>query len=91
MAFLCSHRSAYSSHRFIFRSQLTKYTGFGSTFIGFLGTPVNALMVGVLLSFLLLPSLSEETLSGWVGKGLLDSANILLITGAGGSLGASAL
>jgi len=45
-------------------------------------------MVGVLLSFLLLPNLSEETLNGWVGKGLLDSANILLITGAGGSLGA---
>ena len=66
----------------------TKYTGFGSAFIGFLGTPVNALMVGVLLSFFLLPNLSEETLNGWVGKGLLDSANILLITGAGGSLGA---
>jgi len=45
-------------------------------------------MVGVLLSFFLLPNLSEETLNGWVGKGLLDSANILLITGAGGSLGA---
>ncbi|MDI6601886.1 MAG: GntP family permease [Thermoanaerobacteraceae bacterium] len=65
----------------------TKYTGFGSQFVVFLGTPVNALMVGVLLSFLLMPNLSEETITGWIGQGMKDSVNILLITGAGGALG----
>lgn len=65
----------------------TKYTGLGSQLIIFLGTPVNALMVGVLLSFLLMPNLSEETVTGWIGQGMKDSVNILLITGAGGALG----
>jgi GntP family gluconate:H+ symporter len=67
--------------------KFTKYTGIGSNFIVFLGTPVNALMIGVLLALTLLPKYDEETLMNWVGQGLKDSAIILLITGAGGSLG----
>ena len=69
-------------------AKFTKYAGPGNNFITFLGTPVNALMIGVLLSFTLLPRFDEETLMNWVGQGIKDSAIILLITGAGGSLGA---
>lgn len=63
------------------------YTGGVGNFILFLGAPVNALIIGVLLAMSLMPKFDEETLTDWIGKGLLDAANILLITGAGGSLG----
>ncbi|MDN5332686.1 MAG: gluconate:H+ symporter, GntP family [Tepidanaerobacteraceae bacterium] len=69
-------------------AKFTKYIGPGSEIIKFLGTPVNALMIGMLLSLTLLPKFDEETLMNWVGQGIKDSAIILLITGAGGSLGA---
>ena len=69
-------------------ASFTGYEGLGSQLIVFLGTPINALMIGVLLSFLLMPNFSEETITGWIGKGMADSVNILLITGAGGTLGA---
>lgn len=58
------------------------------TLLVFTGTPVNALFIGVLLSFMLLPKFDEETLSGWIGNGLVNAANIIMITGAGGALGA---
>ncbi|SES67326.1 gluconate:H+ symporter, GntP family [Salinibacillus kushneri] len=73
--------------------------GFGSviTFAGwsgtifdiflFLGSPVVALLAGVLFAFLLLPKFDEETLSEWIGIGLKEAAPILLITGAGGAFG----
>ena len=54
----------------------------------FLGTPVVALLIGVFSAFSLLPKWDEETLTGWVGDGLKDSAIILLLTGAGGAFGA---
>ncbi|ADL07419.1 GntP family permease [Thermosediminibacter oceani] len=69
-------------------AKFTEYAGPGSEFIVFFGTPVNALMIGMLLSLTLLPRFDEETLMNWVGQGIKDSAIILLITGAGGSLGA---
>ncbi|MFD1851505.1 GntP family permease [Oceanobacillus bengalensis] len=53
----------------------------------FLGSPVVALLVGVLLAFSLLPKYDEETLSGWIGIALKEAAPILLITGAGGAFG----
>jgi GntP family gluconate:H+ symporter len=58
-------------------------------FILFLGEPVIALLIGVLLSFTLPKKLDKEMLStsGWVGKAMVDSATILLITGAGGIFG----
>lgn len=57
--------------------------------IGFIGQPVIALLIGVLLSFLLPRKLEKKMLSttGWVGKGLMSAAIIILITGAGGSFG----
>ncbi|MBS4175503.1 GntP family permease, partial [Bacillus sp. FJAT-49736] len=58
-----------------------------SAFFIFLGQPVIALLAGVIAAFTLLPNYTEETLTKWVGQGLLDAAPILLITGAGGAFG----
>jgi len=62
-------------------------TGSVANFLIFIGDPAIALLIGVLCAFLLLPKFNEETLTKWVGKGLVDSAPILLITGAGGVFG----
>jgi len=56
--------------------------------IDFIGEPMIALLLGVALCLFLVPKLNEEVLSGWVGQGLRDSATIIMITAAGGSLGA---
>lgn len=56
-------------------------------FFDFLGQPVNALLAGFLLSFLLFPKFNKETLTGWIGDGISAAAPILLITGAGGAFG----
>ncbi|WP_075618749.1 GntP family permease [Paenisporosarcina indica] len=56
-------------------------------FLKFLGSPTVALFLGVFASFLLLPELSEKTLSSWIGEALKEAAPILLITGAGGAFG----
>jgi len=55
----------------------------------FIGTPVIALFIGMLLAFTLPKKLEQSmfSTSGWVGKALLDGALILLITGAGGIFG----
>ncbi|WP_226037048.1 GntP family permease [Aquibacillus saliphilus] len=53
----------------------------------FLGSPVVALLIGVLFAFLLMPSYDEETLTNWIGVGIKEAAPILLITGAGGAFG----
>ena len=60
-----------------------------ATWIGFLGEPVIALMIGLLLCLLLPPKLDTQMLSssGWVGQAIRDAASILLITGAGGIFG----
>ncbi len=64
-------------------------TGFANTLFTFLGTPVNALFIGLLFAiFGLLRQRNEETLTKWMSEGLLDAAVIIMITGAGGSLGA---
>ena len=56
--------------------------------VDFVGEPTVSLLFGVLLCFFLVPKLNEEVLSGWMGDGLKDSAAIIMITAAGGSLGA---
>ncbi len=58
------------------------------TSLNFLGQPINALLIGFLLSFLLFPSFNKKTLTGWIGDGISAAAPILLITGAGGAFGA---
>ncbi len=55
--------------------------------LNFIGQPVNALLAGFLLSFLLFPAFNKETLTGWIGNGITAAAPILLITGAGGAFG----
>ena len=59
------------------------------TFVGFIGEPVIALLIGVLLAFRLPKKLNREMLSttGWVGQALINAALIIMITGAGGSFG----
>jgi len=69
----------------------TKPLGDGtvSMFFGFVGEPVIALLVGVILAFNLPRTLHKSMLgdSGWVGTGLRRATIIILITGAGGSFG----
>jgi GntP family gluconate:H+ symporter len=57
--------------------------------VGFIGEPVIALLIGVLLAFRLPKKLDMQMLSttGWIGQALLDSALIIMITGAGGAFG----
>lgn len=57
--------------------------------LNFIGSPVIALIIGMLLAFLLPKKWDQEILStsGWVGKALVDAALILLVTGAGGIFG----
>mgnify|MGYP000218171835 FL=1 len=55
--------------------------------LSFAGEPVNALLIGLVLSFLLFPKFNRETLTGWIGEGITAAAPILLITGAGGAFG----
>lgn len=62
--------------------------GFVLAMFDFLGQPVNALFIGLFLSFLLFPKFNKETLTDWIGDGISAAAPILLITGAGGAFGA---
>jgi GntP family gluconate:H+ symporter len=56
---------------------------------GFIGEPVIALLIGVILAFNLPRKLKRSMLddSGWVGTGLRSATIIILITGAGGAFG----
>ncbi|MFA6505705.1 MAG: GntP family permease [Treponemataceae bacterium] len=55
----------------------------------FLGDPVVALIIGMLLALLLVRKGGMGVaLSDWMGKGIKDAAIILVITAAGGSFGA---
>jgi gluconate:H+ symporter, GntP family len=64
-------------------------TGKFSEILNFLGQPVIALLIGVLLSFLMPKKLTREMLSptGWVGEAVLAAATIIIITGCGGAFG----
>jgi len=64
-------------------------SGFAKDVIGFIGEPVIALMIGILMAFTLPRRLERDMLSstGWVGKALQNAAIIILITGAGGAFG----
>lgn len=57
--------------------------------LNFLGTPLIALLIGLLFALLLPKNLERKMLSteGWVGKALKDAAIIIMITGAGGIFG----
>jgi gluconate:H+ symporter, GntP family len=79
---------------FIFMKSVAEYPTkpFGSggfaLFCSFLGDPVVALMLGVLIAlFLVKKGSMGDAISGWMGEGIKDSAIILVITAAGGSFG----
>ena len=57
--------------------------------IRFIGNPVIALTIGMLLSFLLPKKFDRKMLgtAGWVGDALKSAAIIIMITGAGGAFG----
>ncbi len=59
------------------------------TVIGFLGQPVVALGIGVVLALFLPKKLEASMLSGsgWVGEAILAAATIIIITGSGGAFG----
>ena len=58
-------------------------------FLSFIGDPVTALILGVLCSLLLVHKGElKKAISDWMGEGIKESAIILVITAAGGSLGA---
>jgi GntP family gluconate:H+ symporter len=54
----------------------------------FIGNPVIALLIGVILAFQLKPKSTEESHFNWVTSGLKEAGIIILITGAGGAFGA---
>ncbi|EGM70499.1 GntP family permease [Shewanella sp. HN-41] len=59
------------------------------TALVFLGQPVNALMIGLFLSLLLLKGENKiSEFSERISQGLVTAAPIILITGAGGAFGA---
>jgi len=64
-------------------------SGLFKEIIGFIGEPVIALMIGILMAFTLPKKIDKSMLSttGWVGKALQSAAIIILITGAGGAFG----
>lgn len=53
----------------------------------FIGNPLVALFLGVLVSFRLMPKFDSEHLNGWVGAAIVQAGPILLITGTGGAFG----
>ncbi len=58
------------------------------TVLTFIGNPVVALLLGVFLSMTLIPESEKQNTLSWVSQGVVDSASIIAITGAGGSFGA---
>ncbi|TXJ37386.1 GntP family permease [Brachyspira pilosicoli] len=57
------------------------------TFFSFIGSPVIALLLGIFLSMTLLTKVSKDERLKIISEGILNSASILAITGAGGSFG----
>ncbi len=59
-----------------------------ANFLKFIGDPVTALIIGVFLSFLLVPKgLFRTAIKDWTSEGIKNAALILAITGAGGAFG----
>jgi GntP family gluconate:H+ symporter len=63
--------------------------GFMAQLVKFIGEPLIALFIGILIALCLPKKLKTDMLSasGWVGRALLNAAIIIMITGAGGAFG----
>ena len=64
-------------------------SGWFKTTLGFIGEPVMALLIGMVLAFTLPKRFDRRMMSdtGFVGKAILSAATIIMITAAGGSFG----
>ena len=62
--------------------------GSAAALIGFAGHPNTALLLGVFLAFWAVRQRGPAVYGSWVGEGLRHAGAIILITGAGGALGA---
>ncbi len=62
--------------------------GAAYTLLRFLGNPNTALLLGVFIAFAVAWRHRPAVYGAWVGAGLKDAGSIILITGAGGALGA---
>nr|WP_299388884.1 GntP family permease [Allomuricauda sp.] len=64
--------------------------GQGSLFyvFDFLGSPIIALLIGVLFAFLMARKIPAEAQKKWVPEAFRQAGSIVLITGAGGAFGA---
>lgn len=54
----------------------------------FIGNPITALILGIFIALRLVPGNEKESKFDWISNGIVNSASILAITGAGGALGA---
>jgi GntP family gluconate:H+ symporter len=59
-----------------------------ASFITFIGNPVVALILGIIVAMTLIPKSEKSHTLEWVTIGVTNSAGILAITGAGGAFGA---
>lgn len=66
--------------------KLANYTGLGAEVFYFLGHPVLALLVGVVIAWSGIRSVENKT--DWMQQGIVQSGPILLLTGCGGAFGA---
>lgn len=62
-------------------------SGAVKSFLNFVGAPITALLIGIGLCLLLVEKIDQKVLSDWIGAALKDASVILIVTGAGGSLG----
>jgi GntP family gluconate:H+ symporter len=63
--------------------------GGAKAFLSFIGDPVTALLIGIILAlFLVKKDYIQEAKGDWMGEGIKNAAVILAITGAGGAFGA---
>lgn len=58
------------------------------TFVGFMGSPLIALLFGLSVSFFLFPKWDKNLLTDIMGNGIAQAGGILVLTGAGGAFGA---
>lgn len=68
---------------------VAEMVGAGGGIIGFLGSPVIAILIALVLAYLLAwKSLGRQHADGSIEKGFRESGIVIIITGAGGSLAA---
>ncbi|PRR74468.1 GntP family permease [Neomoorella humiferrea] len=70
-----------------FGNQLLPKGSSAQNFLGFIGHPVTALLIGTALAFTLAPLGNKDIWDTWVGRALEKSTIIILVTAAAGSFG----